>query len=109
MEALQQQVIQISQQFIQQQQQFNELQQQLTAAIARAQQAETERTQALQLAAAAQLALALAQQAINQLTTTPLTNQPLLDTKALGQAPKTQTTGSVTKLVRMETQSFGVC
>ena len=75
----------LTQQVAQHQQQFAELQQQLTTALARAQQAETERTQALQLAAAAQQAAALAQQAA---TTAPLLNQPLLDTKALGQPPK---------------------
>ena len=53
MEAVMQRLEALTQQVAQHQQQFAELQQQLTTALARAQQAETERTQALQLAAAA--------------------------------------------------------
>ena len=86
MEALAQQVNQLSQQLSQYQQQFTELQQQLTAALASAQKAGTERTQALQLAAAAQQSAALAQQAVAAGTSS--SNQPFLDTKALGQPPK---------------------
>ena len=62
-----------------------QLQTQLLAALARAERAETERTQALNSATAAQQAVALARQAA---TADPLTTRPLVDTKALGQPPK---------------------
>ena len=95
---LAQQPGQLQSQFTQQQEQSTQLQLQLTAALARAQPAETERTQALNLATAAQQAVALAQQA----ATADSTNRPLIDTKALEQPPKLKRRDLFTKLVRMK-------
>ena len=95
MEQLQQQLNQVVEQLAQQQQliaeqqtQFGQLQQQVVAALTRATQAETERTQALNLSAAAQQAAATA--ATAAAAATPVTNsQPVLvDTKALGHPPR---------------------
>ena len=105
MEAFRQQLEQLTQQVALQQQQiidqltrFGELQQQLTAALARAAQAEAERTQALNLAATAQQAAATATTAAA--AATPLLNQPtLVDTKALGQPPRLRRRDTLPKLL----------
>ena len=95
MEQLQQQLELLTERLAQQQQliaeqqtQFGQLQQQLLAALARATQAEAERTQALNLSAAAQQAAATA--ATAAAAATPLSNsQPtLVDTNVLGQPPR---------------------
>ena len=80
------QLAQQQQLIAEQQAQFGQLQQQLLAALTRATQAETERTQALNLSAAAQQAAATAVTAAA--AATPFSQPALVDTKALGQPPR---------------------
>ena len=116
MEQLQQQLNIVAQQVQQQQQlmseqqaQFGQLQQQLLAALARATQAETERTQALNLSAAAQQAAATAVTAAAAAIL--FIQQPANPCRHRSPRtiPTSQTTRHSTKLARVETQNFHVC